>query len=60
MSDPYAGQGGSYIIDENGNRVLVDRTEQLDSAGHEQAVSIDPDPPSEPEPEPDAQPEYVL
>lgn len=33
MSDPYAGQGGSYTLDSNGNRVLVEQTIPIDNAG---------------------------
>jgi hypothetical protein len=28
MNDEYEGQGGSYVIDESGARVLVSRTEE--------------------------------
>lgn len=38
MSDQYAGQGGSYVADESGNRVLVART------GMEQPVAESPAP----------------
>jgi len=56
MNDDYAGHGGSYLIDEGGNRILVERTQERALAAAPAAAPI-PDPvESEAQPDPgDAQ-----
>jgi hypothetical protein len=42
MEDQYAGQGGSYVVDKKGNRVLVERTQDAPPAEAPETVAADP------------------
>ncbi len=48
MNDQYEGQGGSYIIDEDGARKLVSRTAEAHSPEAEPPVPIEVAAPIEP------------
>ena len=48
MDDEYAGQGGSYVIDKKGRRVLVERTQDAPPAEAPETVAADPADPALP------------